>query len=166
VSYGAAARAEDGSVQSLLSEHLGADAAVLPVASGSWSAYDQVNVQAGPAGTAQGTMQVTAMVAVCRAVTVTDKGCEHGSSRSVPVTRPLSLTTDPLLTSVMRGERPETWYLPGGNRTEKVPEDPTETVTRRCPVAVKVTVPGIGRSPGCRPPGPSGPPSISSLPAR
>ncbi len=67
---------------------------------------------------AQGTMQVTAMVAVCRAVTVTDKGCEHGSSRSVPVARPLSLITDPLLTSVMQGERPETWYLPGGNRTE------------------------------------------------
>jgi len=41
------ARAEDGSVQLLLSEHLGADAAVLPVASGSWPAYDQVNVQAG-----------------------------------------------------------------------------------------------------------------------
>jgi len=50
-------------------------------------------------------MQVTAMVAVCRAVTVTDKGCEHGNSRSVPVTRPLSPITDPLLRdSTPRGE--------------------------------------------------------------
>jgi hypothetical protein len=63
-------------------------------------------------------MQVTAMAAVCRAVTVTDKGGEHGSSRWVPLTRPLSLTAEPLLTSMMRGERPETSYLPGGSHTE------------------------------------------------
>jgi hypothetical protein len=43
----AAARAEDASVQRLLSEHLGPDAAALPVATGSWPSYDQVNVQAG-----------------------------------------------------------------------------------------------------------------------
>lgn len=43
----AVARAEDASVQRLLSEHLGADAATLPVATGSWPAYDQVNVQTG-----------------------------------------------------------------------------------------------------------------------
>ena len=43
----AAARAEDGSVQRLLNEHLGAGASGLPVAAGSWPAYDQVNVQAG-----------------------------------------------------------------------------------------------------------------------
>ena len=38
-----------------------------------------------PGGAAQGTMQVTAMVAVCRAVTVTACGCEHGISRRMPV---------------------------------------------------------------------------------
>jgi len=43
----AVARAEDASVRRLLREHLGADAAALPVAAGSWPAYDQVNVQAG-----------------------------------------------------------------------------------------------------------------------
>jgi hypothetical protein len=42
-------------------------------------------------------MQVTAMAAVCWRVTVTASGCEHGSSRSAL-----------LLTSMMRGERPET----------------------------------------------------------
>ncbi len=73
-------------------------------------------------------MQVTATTAVCRAVTVTDEGCEHGSSCSLP-----------LLTSMMSGERPESWYRPGGSRTEKVPEGPTRTVTRRCPAAVTVT---------------------------
>jgi len=61
------------------------------------------------------------------------------------VTRPLSLTTDPLLTSMIRGDRPETWYLPGGNCTENLPEGPARTLTRRCPAAVKVTVPGMGR---------------------
>jgi ATPase family associated with various cellular activities (AAA) len=43
----AAARAEEGSVNNLLAEHLGPDAAALPVARGSWPAYDQVNVQTG-----------------------------------------------------------------------------------------------------------------------
>jgi hypothetical protein len=42
-----AARADDASVQRLLTDHLGTDAASLPVASGSWPAYDRVNVQAG-----------------------------------------------------------------------------------------------------------------------
>ncbi len=42
-----AARADESSVQRLLAEHLGAEAAGLPVASGTWPAYDQVNVQAG-----------------------------------------------------------------------------------------------------------------------
>jgi len=43
----AAARAEEVSVSRLLSDHLGADvqAAALPVAKGSWLAYDRVNVQ-------------------------------------------------------------------------------------------------------------------------
>jgi ATPase family associated with various cellular activities (AAA) len=42
-----AARADDASVQRLLRNHLGADAATLPVATGSWPTYDQVNVQTG-----------------------------------------------------------------------------------------------------------------------
>jgi ATPase family associated with various cellular activities (AAA) len=41
------ARAEDTSVQRLLTGHLGAAAATLPVATGTWPRYDQVNVQAG-----------------------------------------------------------------------------------------------------------------------
>jgi cell division protease FtsH len=41
------ARADDASVQWLLRNHLGADAATLPVATGSWPTYDQVNVQTG-----------------------------------------------------------------------------------------------------------------------
>jgi hypothetical protein len=40
----AAARAEDQSVGRMLSEHLGAQGAELPVAKGSWPAYDRVNV--------------------------------------------------------------------------------------------------------------------------
>lgn len=43
----AAARAEEQSVGRLLAEHLAGDAATLPVATGSWPAYDQVNVQTG-----------------------------------------------------------------------------------------------------------------------
>ncbi len=43
----AAARAEEQSVSRLLSEHLGAQGAELPVAKGSWPAYDRVNVQTG-----------------------------------------------------------------------------------------------------------------------
>jgi hypothetical protein len=43
----AAARAEEGSVTQLLARHLGAQAAALPVASGSWPAYERVNVQTG-----------------------------------------------------------------------------------------------------------------------
>ena len=41
------ARAEEASIQRLLADHLGGQAAALPVASGSWQRYDQVNVQAG-----------------------------------------------------------------------------------------------------------------------
>jgi hypothetical protein len=41
------ARAEESSVERLLAGHLGAAVATLPVASGSWPRYDQVNVQAG-----------------------------------------------------------------------------------------------------------------------
>ena len=70
------------------------------------------------------------MVAVCPAATTADVGDEHGSSRLCPP-----------LTSMTSGDRPETWYLPGGNGTENSPEDPTLTVTAWCPAAVKVTVP-------------------------
>jgi hypothetical protein len=42
-----AARADDAPVQRVLREHLGPDAASLPVVSGSWPGYDHVNVQAG-----------------------------------------------------------------------------------------------------------------------
>ena len=42
-----AARADDEPVQRVLREHLGPDAASLPVVCGSWQGYDQVNVQAG-----------------------------------------------------------------------------------------------------------------------
>ena len=42
-----AARAEEGSIQHLLAAHLGPRVATIPVASGSWPRYDQVNVQAG-----------------------------------------------------------------------------------------------------------------------
>src|ERR1043165_8249686 len=64
------------------------------------------------------------------------------------------------------GDRPETWYRPGGSGTENVPEDPTATVTGWWPAEVTVTVPDMARSPGCWPPGPSGPPSMTSLPVR
>jgi hypothetical protein len=94
---------------------------------------------------------------VCPAVTIADKDGEHGSSCSFP--------PDPLLAS-MEGDRPETRYLPGGSRTENLPDELTWTSTRRCLASVKVTVPGIGRSLGCSPPGRIGPPSMSSLPAR
>jgi hypothetical protein len=42
-----AARAEDEPVPRLLTEHLGPDAAGMPVVSGSWQGYDHVNLQAG-----------------------------------------------------------------------------------------------------------------------
>ncbi len=42
-----AARADEASIQRRLADHLGSDAGTLPVASGSWPRYDQVNVQAG-----------------------------------------------------------------------------------------------------------------------
>jgi len=42
-----AARAEENSVWHLLAGHLGPGVATLPVASGTWPQYDQVNVQAG-----------------------------------------------------------------------------------------------------------------------
>ncbi len=41
----AAARADEGSLGKLLAAHLGAQGTTLPVARGSWPAYDQVNVQ-------------------------------------------------------------------------------------------------------------------------
>jgi hypothetical protein len=100
-------------------------------------------------------MQVSVMVAVCPAVTTAGAGCEHGSSRRCPPS--ISMTS---------GDRPETWYRPGGSGTENVPEDPTVTVTGWRPPAVTVTVPDMARSPGCLPPGPSGPPSMTSLPVR
>src|SRR5262249_24929313 len=97
----------------------------------------------------------TAMVAVCRAVTVTDTGAaEQVCSRS----RPESVTV------MMSGERPVTWYWPGGSQAENLPEAPTPTETGRYLGAVKVTVPGIGRSPGCCPYALTGPPSMSSRP--
>ena len=43
----AAARADEGSVGKLLAAHLGAHGTALPVATGSWPGYDQVNVQTG-----------------------------------------------------------------------------------------------------------------------
>ena len=43
----AAARAEEESVGRLLAEHLGVQAAAMPLARGSWPHYDQVNVQTG-----------------------------------------------------------------------------------------------------------------------
>lgn len=43
----AVARAEEQSVGRLLTEHLGPQASALPVATGSWPSYDQVNVQTG-----------------------------------------------------------------------------------------------------------------------
>lgn len=43
----AAARAQDAPVRQLLLDHLGPGAASAPVVSGSWPAYDHVNVQAG-----------------------------------------------------------------------------------------------------------------------
>jgi hypothetical protein len=103
----------------------------------------------------QGTMQASVMVPVFPALTTTDDGCEHGSSRLCPPS-----------TSMMSGDRPETWYRPGGSGTENSPEDPTVTVTAWCPALVKVTVPDMGRSPGCVPPGLIGPPSMTSFPAR
>jgi hypothetical protein len=42
-----AARADDAPVQRALREHLGPEAAGIPVVSGSWQGYDHVNVQAG-----------------------------------------------------------------------------------------------------------------------
>src|SRR5580700_5404071 len=99
-------------------------------------------------------MQTTEMAAACRALTVTDNGCEQVCSRYLPES----------VTVSMSGERPATWYRPGGSQTENFPDVPTPTWTGRCPAAVNVTVPGIGRSPGCCPPGPIGPPSMSSLP--
>src|SRR6516165_48419 len=100
-------------------------------------------------------MQASVMVVLLPAVTTTDVGCEHGSSRLWPPS-----------TSMMSGDRPETWYRPGGSGTENSPEDPTVTVTAWRPAAVKVTVPDMGRSPGCWPPGPSGPPSMTSFPGQ
>jgi hypothetical protein len=100
----------------------------------------------------QGTIQVIVTAEVRPAATVADWDGEHGS-----------FPPDPLLVP-MAGDRPATWYLPGGSRTENLPDEVTWTVTGRCLASVKVTVPE--RSLGCAPSGPSGPPSLSSLPAR
>jgi hypothetical protein len=113
-------------------------------------------------GRRQGTMQVSVMVAVCSAVMVTVRGCEHGSSRPGA----LPLPAGAVEASSMFGDRPETWYLPGGSQAENLPEAPTVIVTRLRPAAVKVTVPGMGRSPGCCPPGLIGPPSMTNLPVK
>ncbi len=43
----AAARADEDSIGRLLASHLGTGDATLPIAKGTWPAYDQVNVQAG-----------------------------------------------------------------------------------------------------------------------
>src|SRR5579862_1424183 len=66
----------------------------------------------------------------------------------------------------MSGVRPETWYRPGGSHAENRPEAPTWIVTGRWPAAVRVTVPGSGRSPGCCPFGLIGPPSMTNRPVR
>ena len=42
-----AARAEERSIGRLLADHLGGQAAELPVARGAWAAYDRVNAQTG-----------------------------------------------------------------------------------------------------------------------
>ena len=47
------------------------------------------------------------MVAVLPALTTTDAGREHGSSRLCPPSA-----------SMTSGDRPETWYRPGGIGTE------------------------------------------------
>ncbi len=88
---------------------------------------------------------MTEMAVACRALTVTDDGCEQVCSRSLPA--PVTVSTS--------GERPATWYRPTGSQAENVPDARTPTSTGRCPAAVKVTVPGIGRSPGCCPRDPS-----------
>ena len=102
----------------------------------------------------QGTIQVIVTAEVCPAATVADTGGEHGS-----------FPPDPLLVPTA-GDQPSTWYLPGGSRTENLPDEVTWTLTRRCLASVKVTVPESGRSLGCAPSGCSGPPSLSSFPAR
>src|SRR5579859_4968218 len=100
-------------------------------------------------------MATSVLVAACRALMVTDgAGDEVCSSCPEPVT------------VMMADERQTTRYRPGGSQTENFPEFPTVIVTGRCPTPVRVTVPGIGRSPGCLPPGPIGPPSMNSLPVR
>jgi len=63
-------------------------------------------------------MQASVRVAACPAVTTTGVGREHGRSRLCPPS-----------TSMMSGDRPQTWYRPGGSDTENSPEDPTVTVT-------------------------------------
>jgi hypothetical protein len=77
--------------------------------------------------------------AVRPAATIADKGGEHGGSCLFPLASPLVS---------MEGDRPETWYLPGGSPTENLPDEVTWTVTCRCLTSVKVTVPEIGRSVG------------------
>jgi hypothetical protein len=73
-------------------------------------------------------MQTTAMVAACRAVTVTDNGCEQVCSTSRPE----------LVTVSMSGERPATWYRPGFSHTESfIPREVSDGV-------VSVRLPLIG----------------------
>jgi hypothetical protein len=66
------------------------------------------------------------MAAARRALTVTDDGCEQVCSRCLPES----------VTVSMSGERPATWYRPGGSQAENFPDAPTPTRTGRCPVEV------------------------------
>ena len=59
----------------------------------------------------QGTILVSVIVVVWRAVTVTSTGADH-CGRLVPL----------VSTSMMLGERSETWYRPTGSSTENTPE--------------------------------------------
>jgi hypothetical protein len=60
-------------------------------------------------------MQTTEMAAACRPLTVTDNGCEQVCSRYLPES----------VTVSMSGERPGTWYRPGGSQAENFPDAPT-----------------------------------------
>ena len=55
-------------------------------------------------------MQTTAMVAVCRVLTVTENGPPQVCTRSFPES----------VTVMMSGELPVTWYRPGGSQAENL----------------------------------------------
>jgi hypothetical protein len=82
-------------------------------------------VSSYPAGRSQGTMQVSLMAAVCPAAMVTARGCEHGSSRPGA----LELPAWAVVACSISGVRPETWYRPGDNHAENLPEFPTRMLT-------------------------------------